>query len=215
MRLLVLGWLCVGAFGETMETLKGAPGSPRENIINKFMEQVNVSAPGVLREEGSHAPTDEFQHHWIEANGNVSAFGKLRTLKLILRNLPVDGTPLLCGFLDTFKIPSKLEYLEELAREKTVAVAATLSMAAARHYKVTIPNYALFTNYSGVLETAVYPGDLKSSSDLEDWIFKEHKAVLSRARPPPEAEAEAPDSYETCDPSDDSCKTDDARVGEL
>ena len=125
---------------------------------------------------------------WLAPNGNVSAFGKLKTLKLILAHLPEDGEPVLCGFLDTFRPPSKLDILEELASYKSVAVAATLSMAAARHYEVKIPNYALFSNFSGTLTTAVYGGDLDSASDVEDWVVatqRRRKAARAAAAAAP------------------------------
>ena len=186
----LLALCCVGG------ALGFVGNAAQDEKIKGVMEKVNVSAPGVVREEGSLTRTkDEFQPEWLMANGNVSAFGKLRTLKTILKHLPVDGTPLLCGFLETFKTPTKLETLEEVAAEKTVAVAATLSMAAARHYKVAIPTYALFTNHSGVLDLAVYPGDLDSAGDVEDWIGAEKRRPRPEARPDP-----------TCDEGAEGCE---------
>lgn len=191
LRLGILAALVAGLPG-----CRAFVGNARDDIVKTFMEKVNVSAPGVVRDENQLSKQgDEFQPEWLAANGNVSAFGKLRTLKTILRHLPEDGTPLLCGFLETFKTPTKLVTLEELAKEKTVAVAATLSMAAARYYKVTIPNYALFSNHSGALETAVYPGDLDDAGDLEDWVEREKGKLRARPR------AAAP----ACAPGDAGC----------
>ncbi|KAH8084391.1 hypothetical protein JL720_7881 [Aureococcus anophagefferens] len=161
LRLGILAALVAGLPG-----CRAFVGNARDDIVKTFMEKVNVSAPGVVRDENQLSKQgDEFQPEWLAANGN------------------------------TFKTPTKLVTLEELAKEKTVAVAATLSMAAARYYKVTIPNYALFSNHSGALETAVYPGDLDDAGDLEDWVEREKGKLRARPR------AAAP----ACAPGDAGC----------
>ena len=61
------------------------------------------------------------------------------------------------------------------ARRGEPPQAATLSLAAARQYGMTVESYALFANTTAGLVTYTYPSDLDDADAVEAWALRQHE----------------------------------------
>ena len=139
-RLAILLAVCLTGRIVEARKKKGAkpaeePPSPPIGIeklpdeLREKVPQLREKAPG---EADAPAPL-EFDPAWLEPGVNVTAFGKLKTLKLMLANLPPGGA-LLAGILATFKPEGHFSTLAAVSSRLEVPVVATLSLPAAREH---------------------------------------------------------------------------------
>ena len=119
---------------------------------------------------------------------------------------------MLCGFLETFRRPAAhLETLERVAGRRGVAVATTLSLAAARFYGIGVPSYAVFRNATTGLATNVYAGDLLDADAVAAFALA---AAAPDARSAPEPRSSEPRSAPDPD-AGSAAEADSAASGEL
>lgn len=93
-----------------------------------------------------------------QLDGRLGIVHRSQTLQALVS----QGT-LLCGFLSSMADSAVLATVASQHRD--VRVAATLSLAAARHYNVTVPAYVLFND-----SVALFHGDKTSVSGVSKFL---------------------------------------------
>ena len=101
--------------------------------LRESVPQLREKAPGEADAPIPRGSSSTRRGSSRAAGANVTAFGKLKTLKLMLSHLP-PGSALLAGVLATFKPEGHFSTLAAVSSRLEVPVVATLSLPAAREH---------------------------------------------------------------------------------
>jgi hypothetical protein len=156
--------------------------------MDKLPPELREKVPQLRPRNPNDPDTDEstqlqFDPAWLVPSVNVTAFGKLKTLKLMLTNLPPGGS-LLAGVLSALKPEGHFPTLSAVAsRKEFPAVVAMLSLPAAREHFAEgtsgTPGIVLFVrDHAGFGGAALLPrAEGEEEDDDEDDDDDDHASV--------------------------------------